>query len=183
MTIFLITAPSGSGKTTIAKQISQYNEWGECISTTTRPMRNGEVDGETYYYVSVDEFERLKKNDEFAEVVEYGGNMYGITKSEIQDKLYDNEHVYIIVEYGGFVQIKKQYPDAVGIFLHMTKEECLANMLLRGDGIENATKRISTYEDEMENSLSYDYVIKNVRNKKQYTVEIIRNIIRQYKEW
>ncbi len=183
MTLFLITAPSCSGKTTITNQVAGYDDWVECISHTTRPMRNGEVVGETYYFISDEDFQDMENNDEFAETVEYHGNSYGITKSEISEKLEECKHAYIIVDYNGFLQIKEQFPDAVGIFLYMDKEDCLANMLLRGDNMETAIERISTYHKELENSVSYEYVIKNVRNKKQFTVDIIRNIIRQYTKW
>jgi|SRR5690606_21575975 len=180
MAIFLITGASGSGKTSIAQMIQKSGTWQECISTTTRPMRDGEVEGKTYYYVDKEQFEAMYENGEFAEKVEYDGNLYGITKKEIERVMSKGRHVFIIVEYNGYLQIKEQYPEAIGIFLYMDKEDCMANMLLRGDSLEKATARINTYDEEIVNRKYFDYVIKNVRGKMVSTVQIIRGIITQY---
>lgn len=177
MAIFLITAPSGAGKTTISQEVARRGAWKECISHTTRPIRKGEVDGKTYYYVSKETFETMQKNDSMAEVVTYDGNMYGISKEEINRVQKSARNVFIIVEHEGYKQIKAQYPEAIGIFMYMSKEDCLANMLLRGDKIENAMKRIEKYDSEMENRIEYDYVIKNVRGTFTNTGNIVANII------
>lgn len=181
MTIFLITAPSGAGKTTITHSLMKKMLWKECISHTTRPMRQGEVEGITYYFVSREEFKKMIKNNELTEMVNYDGNYYGISKAEIERVMTSGSHVFIIVNYDGYKQIKSVYPDAVGIFLYMSKEDCMANMLLRGDSLDSALKRISTYEEEMKNRYDYDYVIKNVRGQQEYTENIIENIIKQYR--
>lgn len=180
MTIFLITAPSGAGKTTLAQELEKQKYWNECISVTSRPMREDEVDGETYYYVTKTEFEEMIDAKVFAETVIYDRNYYGITNEEIQSKRRRYNHVFIIVDHNGYKQVKELYPDAVGIFLHMSKEDCMANMLLRGDSIENAIKRINKYDVEMENRNHYDYVIKNVRNRQVSTVALLKNLIAQY---
>lgn len=180
MAIFLITAPSGAGKTTLAQKIANYGEWQECISHTTRPMRDGEVEGKTYYYVTREKFAQMDRNGELAERVEYNGNRYAVSKAEIERVLKTGKHVFIIVDNDGYNQIKEQYPDAVGIFLHMSKEDCMANMLLRGDKMEGALSRIELYDDEFKNRVQYDYVIKNVRSKQFETESVIRAIIRQY---
>lgn len=180
MTVFLITAPSGAGKTTIAQKIQSYGDWMECISHTSRDMREGEVDGKTYYFVSKKGFQELYDAGHFAERVEYDGNLYGITKAEIERVTKTGRSVFIIVDNDGYKQVKEIYPDAIGIFIHMTKEECMANMLLRGDSIEKALKRIALYDEEIKNRGQYDYVVKNVRNKFDQTISIIRGIIRQY---
>lgn len=177
MAIFLITAPSGAGKTTISQEVARLGAWKECISHTTRPIRKGEVDGKTYYYVSKEKFEEMKKNDLMAEVVTYDGNMYGISKEEINRVQKSARNVFIIVEHEGYKQIKAQYPEAIGIFMYMSKEDCLANMLLRGDSIEDTMKRIEKYDSEMKNKVEYDYVIRNVRGHFTNTVNIIANII------
>lgn len=181
MAIFLITGASGSGKTTIAQEMQKLGYWDECISHTTRDMREGEVDGKTYYFINRPKFEDMLSNGEFAENVTYDGNCYGITKKEIERVMRDNhKDVFVIVEYDGYLQMKEHYPDAIGIFLYMSKEDCLANMLLRGDSIDKALKRIERYDDEMKNRNEYDYVIKNVRNRQNQTINVIVNIIMQY---
>ena len=119
----------------------------------------------------------MVSQDKFIERVEYDGNYYGVSVDEVQSKMKNGKQVYIIVEHDGYKQIKEKYPDAVGVFLHMTKEECMANMLLRGDSLESATKRIQKYDSEMENLKEYDYVVKNVRNKFSQTASIITEIV------
>jgi guanylate kinase len=178
--IFLITAPSGAGKTYLSQRIAEQGYWAECISHTTRPMREGEVDGKTYYFVEAGDFSDSLERGEFAEMVTYDGNAYGIAHTEISRVMNKGKHVFIIVEYNGYKQIKELYPDAIGIFLYMSKEDCLANMLLRGDSIDKAMKRISTYDDEMKNRIHFDYVVKNVRGKQDTSSHILRDIIRQY---
>lgn len=180
MTIFLITAPSGAGKTTLAQRIMRDGRWTECISHTTRAKRNGEAYGETYYFISELKFNEMSEQGEFAESVTYNGKNYGVSKAEIERVTKDKKHVFIIVEYDGYKQIKKQYPNAVGIFIHMSKEDCMANMLLRGDKLGYASERIKLYDSEMRNRDEYDYVVKNVRNKQTFTENIIKNIISQY---
>lgn len=180
MSIFLITAPSGAGKTTIADIIAKQGNWNECISHTTRPMREGEVEGKTYYFTDIENFEDAYSMGEFAERVTYDGQYYGITHSEISRVLDAGKHVYIIVEYEGYKQVKELYPEAIGIFLYMTQEECVQNMLSRGDSTNGVEKRSSTYEREMKNRWNYDYVIRNVKNKQSATVSIINAIISCY---
>lgn len=180
MAIFLMTAPSGAGKTTLAQRLQKLGVWQECISHTTRPMRNGEVEGVTYYYIDEKSFLESVKDDLFAEHVRYDGHFYGISKNEIERVIGKGNHVFIIVNYDGYQQVKNAYPDAVGIFIHMSKEDCMANMLLRGDKIEKATSRIEKYNEEMKNRHDFDYVIKNVRGKQSSTEVILYNIVKQY---
>lgn len=180
--IFLITAPSGAGKTTIAQAITKHGEWIECISHTTREKREGEKHGLTYFFVDNDTFDTMLANGELAEHVTYNGNSYGISKAEIEFKLSKGQDVFIIVEYEGYLQVKNQYPEAIGIFLYMSKEDCVANMLLRGDTLDQALSRAELYDEEMDNSVWYDYVIKNVRDKQFETQNIIKSIIKQYRK-
>lgn len=182
MTLFLITAPSGAGKTTLAKQTQNAGMWVECISHTTRPKRKGEVEGETYYFLDEEGFDSMLNVGSFAENVVYGGNKYAISHIEIEEKMSNHGNVFIIVDYNGYTQVKDLYPDAVGIFLYMSKEDCLANMLLRGDSMEDALSRIDTYDSEIDNSIAFEYVVKNVRNKQNNTVDILKGIISQYND-
>jgi len=184
MALILLTAPSGTGKTSIMEYVVRHlfprGTVSECISHTTRKMRAGEVDGETYYYVDSKKFGDMIEDEEFAECVRYDGNSYGITIDEIKRVQEQSRHVYIILNYDGYRQVKQIFPEAVGIFLHMSKEDCMANMLLRKDSMKNALKRIELYDEEIKNRNDYDYVIKNVRNRLPYTAQVIQSIMRQY---
>jgi guanylate kinase len=181
--IYLITAPSGAGKTTIAQALAKQGEWVECISHTTREMRKGEVEGQTYYYITKEQFATMHKNDELAEAVTYGNNRYGVSKAEIERVMATGKDVFIIVEHYGYLQVKEQYPEAIGIFLYMTKEDCMANMLIRGDKINDALERISFYDEEMSNRGEYDYVVRNVRDRRFQTEIIIKSIISQHRAY
>ncbi|MER2007154.1 MAG: hypothetical protein ABS939_06840 [Psychrobacillus sp.] len=181
--IYVVTGASGSGKTTIAQAIAKQGEWEECISHTTREIRDDEVDGKTYYFVSKEDFQMMAISDKLAEQVKYDGNYYGISKEEIERVMKTGNDIFIIAEFNGYKQIKEQYPEAIGIFLYMTKEDCLANMLIRGDKIEKALKRIELYDEEMDNRGEYDYIIRNVRNRRYITENIIKSIIAQHKEF
>lgn len=180
MAVVTMTAPSGAGKTTLVQRLQNLGVWVEGISTTTRKIRKGEINGKTYYYIEEPEFDKRVREEQFAEWVKYDGNKYGIEHKEIERASLEGKHVVIIVEHEGFKQIKQQYPDSVNIFLHMSKEDCMANMLLRGDSYEKATDRIRMYGDEMANVVDFDYVIKNVRGKKWATEQILINILKQY---
>lgn len=180
MSLFIIIAPSGSGKTFLAQRMINYGVWEECISHTTRKMRDGEVNGKTYYFVDREDFEDLYSNGHLVERVEYHGNFYGVSKAEIERILNSKEHAFVILEYGGFKQVKELFPDAIGIFINMSKEDCMANMLLRGDSMESALERISTYEEEIAHRGEFDYVVKNIRWKHNETISILKAIVSQY---
>lgn len=182
MALFLLTGMSGAGKTSIMEELKRNmaHRLSECVSHTTRPKRTGEKDGIAYYFISEEYFQEGVKGNEFAETVEYDGYRYGIAKGEIKLKKSQTPHTYIIVNHDGYKQVKEVFPDAVGIFLYTSKEDCMINMLSRGDSIEQANKRIELYDEEIENRKDYDYVVKNVRNKKSGTIGIIENIIWSY---
>ncbi|UGO51009.1 guanylate kinase [Bacillus phage vB_BanS_Nate] len=186
MALILLTGMSGVGKTSIMEYVKRHlfprETVSECISHTTRPIRKeaGEVDGVTYYYTDSKKFGDMIEDEEFAECVRYAGHSYGITIDEIKRVQEKSRHTYIILNYEGYKQVKQIFPNAVGIFLHMSKEDCMANMLLRKDSMENALERIALYDDEIKNRDEYDYVIKNVRHRQQATAQVIQNIMRQY---
>ncbi|WP_099301976.1 guanylate kinase [Bacillus sp. Marseille-P3800] len=181
MSLFLISAPSGAGKTTLMRQVKAFfgeEVLREAVSDTTRPMRPGEQAGKDYHFISEDEFKALLNGGQLCESVKYGGHCYGLTRQELEEN--SSRHIYAIVEHEGYKQIKENYPDAIGIFLTMSKENCMANMLLRGDSLDAALKRINTYEDEINTRASYDYVIKNVRGKEREIVSVLHGIIQSY---
>ncbi|MDZ7726666.1 MAG: hypothetical protein U5L75_03745 [Candidatus Campbellbacteria bacterium] len=113
-TFILIMGPSGSGKGTLLSHIrKRFSEEAEVVfpvSCTTRAIRPGEKDGETYYFISREEFNERINNDEFLEWAEYGGNLYGTLKSEIMSPLKDDLVVVREVEVQGVRSILSIFP-------------------------------------------------------------------------
>lgn len=172
-TLFCITGPSGSGKTSIMREVMD----NELTSFTTRPMREGEVDGKDYIFIKEEQFQNMLDSGALAEHTGYGGNHYGLTLEELYFKLQDNSNAFFICDNHGFNQIKEKYDKIVSIFLYANKEDCKFNMYDRGDTVEKVESRLSTYDNEVANKGQYDYVVKNIRGNRRYTVETIAWII------
>lgn len=170
--LFLITGHSGSGKSTIMKQLMD----NEIVSFTTREKRDGEVDGKDYIFITLDEFNRMKDDNQLVEYVEYSGNMYGVTKEELENKI-NKDHAFCIVDYHGMKQMKELYRNVVTIFLYTDYDVAKQQMISRGDSIKKVKERLVTYKEELSNRHDYDYVIKNNHGQLHHTIEIIRNII------
>lgn len=170
--LFLVSGHSGSGKSSIMKTVMK----NEVVSFTTREKRQGEVDGKDYIFITLDEFNKLKDDNRLVEYVEYSGNMYGITKDELENKL-NKDHAFCIVDYHGMNQLKKFYPNVTTIFLYTSYEDAMIQMLNRGDPADRVLERMSTYKEEMSNRIDYDYIIKNNYKQMNNTIQIIYNII------
>lgn len=173
-TLFLITAPSGSGKTSIMRMVMN----NEVVSFTTRHPRNNEVDGVDYIYISKEEFEIMKDSGELAEHITYEatGDSYGITMTELRDKLYLGS-AFAIVTHHGMEQLKAIYPNCVTIFLLTDKEDAIEFMKSRGDSNESIENRLKTFDEEQSNRVYYDYVIKNERGFMSHAKNIIKTIV------
>jgi guanylate kinase len=172
-TLFCVTGPSGSGKTSIMREVMD----NELLSFTTRPMREGEVDGRDYIFIKEEQFQNMLESGALAEYTGYDGNFYGLTLEELYFKLQYNSNAFFICDNNGFNQVSKKYNKIVSIFLYADKEDCKLNMANRGDSDEKITARLSTYDDEINNKGQYDYVVKNIRGNRRYTMEAIAWIV------
>jgi guanylate kinase len=151
----------------------------ELLSFTTRPMREGEKDGLAYKFINNIDFDSLLYHDKLAEYTEYppqSGNFYGLTMEELMTKL-ETGHAFFICDNNGFNQIKEKYKNVVSIFLYAEEDDCINNMVGRGDTLGNIESRLATYENEMANSGQYDYVVKNIRGFAKLTENILEEII------
>lgn len=171
-TLFIISGMSGSGKTTIMRQLMH----NEVISFTTRPQRPNEIDGFDYIFITKEKYDELFNSGGLAEYSNYGGNYYGITMEELNKKL-ENQDAFVIVDVHGMQQLKKIYPKCVTIFLYAGYEEVKQRMKLRGGTNEFIKKRLSTYHEEMKNAQLYDYIVKNKDGEFDKTVNIVKNIL------
>jgi len=121
-TIITVTGPTCSGKTTLVRHLLQLGGFTEVISTTTRPMRAGEVEGETYYFKTLDEFNKC----DMIERIDFNGNAYGVSRQELESKFSSGLIPVVIVEPNGLMQINENSQklgwDVVNVFVDCPEE-------------------------------------------------------------
>jgi len=117
--VVVLAAPSGGGKTTIARELRSRapDTFGYSVSATTRRARPGERDGEAYHFLGRDEFERRREAGDFLESTEYAGELYGTLRGEVERVLRSGKHVVLDVEVTGARQVRKAYPRPASIVL------------------------------------------------------------------
>lgn len=160
----VLSSPSGGGKTTIAKALlAARDDLGYSISATTRAMRPGEVDGKDYFFLKRAEFEARVAAGEFVEHAEYGGQLYGTLKSQIDAVLATGNHVVLDIEIQGAREVRRLFNSAVLIFIVPPSADELFKRLggpggTRGPNFELRLKRAVV---ELNEALQYDYVVIN----------------------
>ena len=162
--LILFSGPSGVGKDTVLDVVLNKNkELQKSISLTTRGIRENETDGKDYYFISADEFNKMIADGEVLEYAQYGSNLYGTPKGPVDKWLSEGKNVVLKIEVQGAENIKKLYPDSVGIFLLPPSMEVLENRLRsRGtESDEDVQKRLEIAQDEMRKSKMYDYFVIN----------------------
>lgn len=181
----LFSAPSGSGKTTIIREIlKRFDCFEFSISATSRQPREGEKDGIDYYFLSPDNFAQRVENDEFLEWEEvYAGTSYGTLKSEI-NRIWDNGHVIIFdVDVNGGMNLKKYFgPDALALFVMPPSVEMLEQRLRsRGtESEENIAKRLARSAAELKMADQFDVTIVNdiLSDAVDKTQQVINNYLK-----
>lgn len=130
----MIAGPSGAGKSTIVRAIRQRLIIEFSVSATTRPPRPDEIDGVSYHFVDVGEFERLVMIGAFLEWAKYGQHHYGTLRSEVSSRLAEGRDVILEIDIQGARQVKQRYPEAIMIFIAPPSLEDLERRLqARGD--------------------------------------------------
>ena len=178
--MFVIEAPSGTGKTTVIKQLlAQDKELKFSVSVTTRTRREGEVDGVDYHYVTDAEYDKLLAEDAFYETVnsQYGGR-YGTLRSEVDSFLNVGQDVIFDMDWIGLRQVKEKAPqDVVSIYmLPPSIKELRRRLEGRGtDSQEIINKRMGMVLEKMEHWTEYDYVV--ICLNPEQTVTTIQKII------
>ncbi len=162
--VFIISGPSGSGKDTVLKKIfEKCPEIDFSISSITRPMREGEVEGEKYNFVTREYFEKMIADDTLLEYNEFVGNYYGTPKQPVENSVKCGKDIIIEVDVNGAEQIRKKIPDAVGVFIMPPSFEILKERL-RGRGTdceEVILKRLNSALGEISRATEYNYVVVN----------------------
>lgn len=162
--IYVISAPSGTGKTTIIKRIKEIRpEIRFSISAATRNPRGIEVNGKDYYFLSKDDFMKKVEAGEFVEWEEVFGNYYGTLKSELVDTVEKGEDVILEIDVKGALNIKQQFPESVLVFLLPPSiEELVARLTGRNtEKQEELEKRIARAELEFSFREQFDHCVVN----------------------
>jgi guanylate kinase len=164
--LFIVSSPSGGGKTTLIRRLLARPP-GEplrfSVSHTTRPMRDGEVDGREYHFVSATEFERMARHSEFLEHNEVHGNFYGTAKAEVLPRLAGGEDVVLDIDVQGARDIRLAYPEAISVFIVPSSAAELERRLkTRGlDSDDAIRKRLINAAKEIAQAEAFQYVIVN----------------------
>lgn len=166
MTTFpvILSAPSGAGKTTIAKALlSSRHDLGYSVSCTTRQAREGEIPGKDYYFITRTEFISKRERGEFAESAEVHGNLYGTLRSEVQRVLSSGKHVLMDIDVQGAAQFTRVFPQAVTIFiLPPSADVLLARLKMRqSETSQQLADRLQSALQELQSVDEYEYVVVN----------------------
>ena len=165
-TLYIVTAPSGAGKTTLVHAVLEREPGlALSISYTTRAPRPGEVDGRDYRFVSREEFLRLRDGGELLEWAEVHGNYYGTSRTWIETQLQQDRDVLLEIDWQGARQVRRMFPHAVSIFILPPSLEAL-EARLRGRGTDSEAtiaRRLAAAREEMRHVEEFDYAIINDR--------------------
>lgn len=160
----VLSAPSGGGKTTIARELLRRRaDVGYSVSCTTRQPRPAEVDGRDYYFISPDEFRARRARGAFAECAEVHGNLYGTLQSEISRVLAEGRHVVMDIDVQGATQLRSAFPSAVTVFVLPPSGEVLLDRLRRRktESASELVARLQSALHELQAVDAYEYVVVN----------------------
>lgn len=162
--LFIVSAPSGAGKTTICKKIvAAMDNVKTSVSYTTRSPRQGEVDGEDYSFISEKTFRRMIQKGAFVEWAEVHGNLYGTSRKRLEKIINDGVNVILDIDTQGAQQIRKTYGNGVFIFILPPSMTELRDRLEKrmSNSPEDMERRLKRASDEIRAYKMYDYVIIN----------------------
>lgn len=176
--LIVVSGFSGAGKGTLLKSlVSKYENYQISISATTRTPREGEKEGREYFFVAKEKFEDMISKGEFMEYAQYVGNYYGTPKKYVEDRMKKGKDVILEIEIQGALQIKKNYPDALLLFVMPPSILELKNRLLnRGsETMELIESRLRRAKEEAMGIEEYDYII--VNEELDFSVEELHHVI------
>ena len=163
--MIILSSPSGAGKTTLVKKISKEYNYKISISHTTREPRSNEIDGEDYYFVSKNKFEKLIQEDAFLEYANVFKNLYGSTKEQVFNDLKNGKNVLFDIDWQGTQQIKNKTADynLVTIFILPPSRKVLYERLIsRGENNKEILQmRMEQFDKDVLHWSDYDFVVIN----------------------
>ncbi len=179
--LIVISGPSGVGKDTVLHMMEERGEqpFHFVVTATTRPIREGEVHGRDYFFISSDEFAKMIEDDELLEYAIVYNDYKGIPKQQVRDALASGQDVIMRLDVQGAATVKKIAPEAVLIFLTTASEEELVSRLRarKTETAEGLNLRIATARQEMKRASEFDYVVLNEEDRLEEAVDTIEAII------
>jgi guanylate kinase len=176
--LFVVSAPSGTGKTTVVERLVQiFPDLGMSRSYTSRAMRDGEKDGVDYNFITRERFEEMVAEDAFLESADVFGNLYGTGKAETERELTGGRDLVLVIDVQGARQVRSHGANAIGIFVLPPSFEALERRL-RGrskDSEEAIRKRLAMARREVRAVAEYEYVI--VNDELDTCVDRLRSIV------
>ncbi|MFH1878397.1 MAG: guanylate kinase [Candidatus Omnitrophota bacterium] len=162
--LIIVSAPSGSGKTTIVNKIQgKMTDLRRSVSYTTRPPREGETQGEDYLFISKDAFEIKIKKGDFVEWERIFDNYYGTAKEQIEKALLSGEDIILSIDVKGARAVRKEFPNSISVFVMPPSIEELASRLRKRntEGEKQLALRLDESKKEIEAADEFDYMIIN----------------------
>ena len=179
--LVVISAPSGAGKTSIAREILRLNpSLSFSVSATTRSMRSGEADGKDYFFLTKDEFLKRVGAGEFVEWETIYGNYYGTLKAEVDRALKNGQHLLFDVDVKGGLSIKRRYPEALTVFIRPPSLDILQQRL-RDRNTEDTTtlaRRLERVPMELEMGNAFEHQI--VNDELPRAIAEVQRIVQQH---
>lgn len=177
--IIVLSGFSGAGKGTIMKHLlkAHADEYHLSISATTRKPRQDERDGREYFFRTHEEFDNMIKNGELLEYATFNGNSYGTPRSYVEKLVNEGKDVILEIEIQGAIQVKKQYPEALLLFVMPPSADALKDRLV-GRGTESEeviAQRLAISSKESQHMTVYDYLV--VNDDLEQSVKNVHSII------
>lgn len=183
--LIVIVAPSGTGKSTMIKRLkNDFPSLLESVSYTTRPIRPGEVEGKSYFFISLEDFLKMRERNEFLECAEVHGNFYGTSKKFVEDSLREGKHLLFDLDVQGTDSLKAYFGDLANvIFISPPSVEELEKRL-KHRGTENTqviNLRVMNARKELLRKNDFDFLIYNddIENAYKRLTEITQKILAQ----
>jgi len=177
--LFIVSAPSGAGKTTLVSALLQTDpRVRKSVSYTTRAPRSGEANGREYHFVSASEFENMVQSGDFLETAHVHGNRYGTSRRWVLEQAAQGQDILLEIDWQGAAQVRKALADTVGVFVLPPSLAVLEERLKKRalDSMDEIELRLANAREEITHAQEFDYVIINedLSQAAQDLVSIVR---------